>query len=474
MYEIIQELKTTKGTNAKKAILEANKENADLKAYLRVVYEPTINYYITKLPENTGYGDLENGPVNLQILYTTLANLFKRNVTGLAAKQYIVDQSKKMNRKTFELFVMAIHRDIKAGVGDTTINKIWPGLVTMVPYMRCTLPKDSNIKEWAWGEEEFYAYSQIKADGMYANLNIKNDDVVITSRNGSVFPKGDYFNTLIQEAQILASKLYPGNTQLQGELLVKLNGEVLPREKSNGVMNSILQTGEHPGDGYQITMDIWDTIPLDSAVHKGKFELPYSDRYNLLVNTFQNAPKQALNPIENKVVSTFKEASEHFLDAQKRGLEGTILKHKDATWLDGDNKDQVKLKLSFEVDLEIIGFNDGDPNGQHANTFGSIQMATSDRKLVVGVAGIKQNVRDMMHANRDYYIGKIHAVTVNDIMFSTNEGEPHSLFLPRMFIKSKEKDVLLEIRLDKTEADSFEKVVAQYEAAKLGANIFGD
>lgn len=479
LHEIIKTLQTTKGTNAKLAVLQEHKDNKALQDFLKVVYEPTYSYYVTKIPEAAIYGDYAPGDVNLTLLTTTLHELSTRSVTGFAAKQYITNQVRQMNKPTFDLFVMAINRDIKASVATTAINKTWPGHVTVVPYQRCVLPKDSNMKNWKWGTPGFYAYSQIKADGMYANVNVKAlgningfqeyPVVEITSRNGSVFPGGAYFDKLIAEAIDLSSKLFPGNTQLQGELLVKYNGVILPREKSNGVMNSILQTGENPGAGYEVTMVVWDAIPLNEATTKNVYEVPYSDRYNKLETAFKLHTVGSLSLIETVLVTTYAQAASHFLDALKRGLEGTIVKHKDAFWLDGDNKDQVKGKLEFVVDLVITGFNVGDPNGKHAATFGSLQCETSDGLLVVGVSGMSDAVRLEIHNNREYYLGKIVSIMVNDIMFSDKADEPHSLFLPRLMNKDKTK--LVDLRLDKEVADTFVQVVGQYEAAKAGANL---
>ena len=52
-------------------------------------------------------------------------------------------------------------------------------------------------------------------------------------------------------------------------------------------------------------------------------------------------------------------------------------------------------------------------------------------------------------------MNKIAVIRSNGIMYSTKAGKKHSLFLPR----------LIEVRDDKTVADSFAEVEAQFAAA---------
>jgi DNA ligase-1 len=469
LYDLIKSLQVTKGTNNKLAMLQQNKDNSDLKSFLKAVYEPTFSYYMTELPEGAVYGNYEEGEVMMDLIADTAVALAKREYTGFAAKQFVNAQVRKMNKQTLELFQMLINRDVKAGIATTAINKTWPGHVTVVPYQRCVLPKDSNVAKWAWGQPGFFAYSDIKADGMYANVNVgtvTNSEgsalrAAITSRNGSVFPLGSYFDKIVADALAVAGNLYPGDTQLQGELLVKLNGVLMPREKGNGVLNSILQTGEHPGEGYEFIMAVWDAIPFSQAQAKVKYLVPLRERRAKLEQAM-SAANGGLQMIKYKIVTTKKQAAEHLLEAWANGEEGTIDKHSEAIWLDGDNKDQVKGKLEFTVELMIVGFKAGDKNSKHKDSFGSLLCQSSEGLLEVGVTGMSDALRLELYTKRDYYTGKIVSVTANGIMYSQDGGKTkHSLFLPR----------LNEVRLDKSEADSFTRIVAIQEAAKAGEEL---
>ena len=167
--------------------------------------------------------------------------------------------------------------------------------------------------------------------------------------------------------------------------------------------------------------------------------------------------------IPTRVVKSLKEAYAHAAELMKQGMEGTVIKHPKAIWKDGTSKEQVKLKLEFEVDLEIEGIVEGRPGTKNEGRAGSFACRTSDGKLKVDVTVKNEALRDRVDANPDEFIGKIIPVTANDILEPSESNILHSLFLPRM--------TEADYRLDKTTADSLERVIAAKEMAILGETI---
>lgn len=68
---------------------------------------------------------------------------------------------------------------------------------------------------------------------------------------------------------------------------------------------------------------------------------------------------------------------------------------------------------------------------------------------------------DDVDANGSDFIGRIIAVRANCVMKPGDSSPLHSLFLPRIVEAS--------YRTDKTEPDSLEQVIAQFDAAVKGA-----
>lgn len=461
--EAIAALRATKGTNAKLAFLAENSDNEELREVVYATYEPTISYFVSpetmaKAGAKAGRipGDGEDPSVVIPAL---LKQLSGRELTGHAARDAYIAAAARLDAGGFDLLATIVGGDLKAGIAVTGLNKVWPGLITDVPYMRCCTLAASKLPEWEWGSADFVAYSQIKADGMYANVNFTSGMMQVSSRAGSIFMDGPWFDAIRQDCLAVARKLRGVPTpsvQFHGEMLVYMNGALLPRAKGNGVLNSILKTGENPGAEYRVAYVVWDQIPMEAAKAGGRFETPYAQRFGELEEAIKLTGAMAVKLIETRVVKTYADAATHFIEAVKRGEEGTIVKRWDLVWEDGDSMDQVKMKISFMVDLVIKGFNPG--KGKNAALFGSLQCESSCGQLKVGVSGMSDETRKQLSANREYYTDKVAVVEGNDILLTDGV---YSIFLPR----------LEEVRIDKYDADDLAACLAQLESAKNGEAI---
>lgn len=447
VYNLIEQVAATSSKNEKIALLEANRDNELLKRVLNYAYNPFKTYGIRKRPETIGSNvghEFDNGTWEL------LDDLIERTLTGNAAIEAVQGEMTALSASSAELLWRIITKDMRAGFSESTCNKVWKGLIPDFPYMRCSLPKDAKLNEFDW---TLGVISQEKADGMFANLDFEESGIVsIRSRQGSPFPM-EAFELLVNEVK---ARLADG-MQYHGELLVQRDGKVLPREIGNGILNSILSGGSFAANERPIYM-IWDTIPLSSVVTKGKYEVAYIKRLSFINRRLKMTEGQYVAMIETRVYHSLGDAYSHYRDLLKLGKEGTIIKNPHAIWKDGTSKEQVKLKLEFEVELEVYGFEEG--NGKNADTFGALKCKSSCGQLLVSVSGFTDAKRKEIHENRDDWgAGAIITVRANSIMRPSESSEFHSLFLPRF----------VERRLDKSVADDLARIEEQQQAAMEAA-----
>jgi DNA ligase-1 len=440
--QILAQLEAEPGKNAKLAILKENANNKELVTVLSAALDLTKNYWLKQIPEytpNTGKATLTLMDAIAAIQHT----LTGRVKTGDDARAFLKSTLELVSADDALIIVKIIDRDLRCGVGQGSVGKVFKKLLPAFPYMRCSLPKNVKLKEYTWKSGVF---SQLKADGMYANCNITDDgDINIVSRSGTDIPL-TYFTELVNDA--LAN--FPKNSQTHGELLVARNGEVLAREIGNGILNKIAKGGEFEATDEPMYL-VWDQIPLSGATIKGKYEVGYGDRYANLVKQTNNTTKIEL--IETRIVHNFEEALEHYCEKLDEGLEGTIIKCATGGWKDGTSKFQCKMKLDVDVDLEIVGYNAG--KGKNEATFGSIECKSSDGKVVVNVSGFKDKARKEIHAIREELVGTIMTVKSNNLLPPSGSSSVYSLFLPRF----------AEFREDKFEADDLQKVQDQFDNA---------
>jgi DNA ligase-1 len=454
VYDILMKLRATQGTNAKRELLEANSTNAELKLFLYHVYEPTISYYQTKIMPATmsAMMDLTEYELTYDLLDEIIENLAERIKTGHDAMFYLGEIYAGMKEQWMrDMLTILIERDIKAGIKYKNVNKVWPKLITAVPYMRCTLPKNVDLNKWPW---EQGIDSEIKYDGMYANIHIYQTEHCdyITSRKGSVFMNAPFVmiteelrkvtETLRQKYPQFANEKY---FVFNGELeMLDKNGALMPRAEGNGKFNSMLSSGEIP-HGYTAQYKVWDFQP-GSKFEAGQFDMQRRSRKVALSVSFVHESRYAILG-QTEVVYSYEGAVKAFKRARALGLEGTIVKHPEGIWKDGTSDHQVKMKAEVEIDLELVSFNVG--SGRNEDTFGSIRYKSSCGQLEVDVNGRTDDMREWFNANRDNLPGTIHTVVSNELTKPKKKGEKYSLFLPRY----------IEARLDKTEANSLKEVL---------------
>lgn len=451
IYFFISDIGATDSKNEKEAMLASFRDNDLLKDTLKYAYDPFIRYGIRKRPSVSGHGTNAFN-VNTFALLRSLAN---RTLTGTAAIEAVRKHMEWLDEDSAELFWRIVKKDMRAGFSEETINKVWKGLLPTFPYMRCSLPKKAKWDKWNFAKG---CYSQKKADGMFANFNMERDgSISIISRQGSEFPIESFPDDFIQDV----INTLPSGYQYHGELLVTANGKILPREIGNGTLNSVLNGGEFEA-GTSPIYEVWDCIPLEAVVAKGKYSTPYHERYEFLndaitMQELANGKNCGVRLIETRIVHSLDEAFAHYAEKLGGGEEGTIVKSRDAIWKDGTSTEQIKLKLEVDVDLKITGIQEGNEGTRNEGRPGAFTCESSDGLLKVDVTVKNEALRDRVEAKPEEFIGRIIAVRANQVLKPSDSNPLHSLFLPRM--------VEADYRIDKTEADSLSDVKDQFEAA---------
>lgn len=439
----IEEIAATSSKNAKETLVKRYATCAEFVRVLEYAYNPSKTYGIRQMPNRTGTGFKSFDATTWQVL----DELIKRKLTGNEAREVLAFEINSLDASSADLLIRIIRKDLRAGFSESTCNKAVKGLIPDFPYMRCCLPKDAKMETWIDG-----AISQEKADGMFGNVDHEVGGLVrITSRQGSEFPIEKFANI---ERDVRAT-FTPGMQQ-HGEFLVKRNGVILERQIGNGILNSVLKGGSF-GPGEEPVYMVWDQVPLTHIQPKGKYEVPYSQRLAGLITQLKAANPDSLKLIKTRVVRSMSEAHDHYREMLLAGKEGTVVKNPKAIWKDGTSKDQVKLKLEVDVDLKIVAIVPGRVGTKNEGRAGSFTCVTSCGGLVVDVTVKNEDLRDRVDENPDEFIEKIIPVRANSILLPSESNEYHSLFLPRM--------VEADYRMDKTEADSLQRVFDQFESA---------
>ena len=427
LYECVSAVRNTQGTNAKLAVL---KECVDANPLFHVLldrtYNAKYNYFVRGCnPEGIAEAELEE---HFSEYIQLLDKLATREVTGNAAKDLANALANKLNARGQVLLHRTLTRTMDFGVNEKGINKVVPSLLPSNSYMRCSGYNKGAIQKWL--DKGDGVIAQEKMDGMFVVIN--PTEHYIRTRAGKYF-NPDLFPQVWEDLSFAVGS----NRVFHGEILTYNNGVLNAREVSNGILNSTLKKDTDPGE-YKIF--IWDCVSENSEDGMADFT-PYEKRFKCV---FQQITGKVCFPVLYKEIACMEDIEAFYKEILQKGGEGLVIKNATAPWENKTSKFQLKMKQEVDVDLKIVGFQAG--KGKFTGMVGSVICESADGLLQVDCSGMNDSTRQYITNNQQSLLNTIICVKANSVM--ENTGKKHSLFLPRF----------VELREDKTEADTFERI----------------
>jgi len=474
---ILNELSKTSKTLEKHYILQKYKDNVLLQQVIYSTLTPYDRYYIkeTSFPKYHHNKDNKDNGITLEDGLEKIKKLSTREITGSMAIDYLKNILESLSEDNAEVIKRVVLKDLKCGISDKSVNKIWDNLIPEVPYMRCSgADKMKNII--------FPAIIQEKEDGSFANIIVKNGVVKFLTRNGTDFCIDNIAALMLDNLPLVDNKVFIG------EMLVKVDGVIAERKIGNGMLNRIMKydsvlenlIASKTKDKQEkidtliqemvelqsnVFIKLWDVVPVVEW-EQGYYDEKYSDRFS----TLKDICKQINSPKFSTVLSTFVYSTEEAVSfnsaRMKEGKEGSVIKNSSTIFKSGTSTNQVKMKAILDADLICTGWNKGTEGTSFDIGIGGLNLESSDGKIKVTVGSglsreqrglepkdkndIAKGLKKIKGFNFDQYTGKIITIEYNALIKS-DSNDTYSLFLP----------VFIEVREDKTEADSFEKLSLQ-------------
>lgn len=443
--EILDELNIENGSNYKLDILRKYRDNVLLQRVLQMTFDRvkytyglSANRWLKPGPEKDAvFNDSEVYEVKLEdVLDFMTEKLATREITGNEAIDLMHGRLLYLSLDETILVVKILNRDLRINMGRTQINKVFPGLITKQLYMRCAVYSKDTAKKINPKD----AIVQLKADGTYREFTVEDGVVTATSRSGEEYEYPVIFAEMLKN-------IFPDGHYF-GELTVVENGVVFDRSKGNGLINSL----KVPHD--DVMFDCWDYVTLEEytdASNKVKCKTPYWKRLQTLKSVITLFPEENyknVRMIETHVVSSISDALKHCNYWMNLGLEGAILKDRDSVFRDGTNPQQLKLKLEIEIDLRIVGFQEGTIGTVREKTFGAILAESDDGLIKCKTSGFTDEQLKDFNSRRAELVGMIIAIKCNDLT-KARGNEYYALSHPRFS----------ELRNDKTETDALERAL---------------
>lgn len=382
LVNIFQMINSTNSASEKEAILRKFKNNEQLKKLLVFALSPYKSFQFHKMPcefENE-LGSNYSQEEKFEFLEVLLDSLDKRHITGNEAKEAVIKTFKLFDRAHFELYAKVLTKQA-IGVGISTVNKVWPGLVPEFKLMLA--PNESpNIVDL-----KYPCYMQPKLDGY--RCIYKNG--IMFSRTGKSFGNNNLFNYF--------NKLF----QVQDYVL---DGELYCEGINFNKLQTILNTYDAPIPN-TLKFVIYDCVPVkDWEIQNCK--KPYNERIkNVGEITFAIADYSKVVEILNEEVQNSTQAAELYKNYLEKGYEGAMIKAinglyrwKRVTLHSGE---MLKLKPYKTLDLKVVGIYEGEKNFK--GLAGGIIVDFNGKPVAVG-SGFDVPARKEIIKSPDNFIGR--------------------------------------------------------------------
>ena len=387
VVEILKEIKSTSGSNDKKAILEAHKENKLLREVLKMGLDPFTPFHVVKVPK------VEKRVVNPEedIRWSSFIDAADmcatRFWTGNKAVQVLQNafstatEEEKWMRKILK-------KHLAIGASTKTVNKAFPGLVPTFDVALAQKFEEKRLK----GKSEVAV--EPKLDGIRCFAIVENGEALLYARSGKLISNFDV--TIGVELAKLPDGCYDG--EIMGKDFIALMRQAYRKE-------NVITDGTY--------LSLFDYIPM-SEWKSRKAEMSCRDRYTALYDNLMSAGDLSyLKYIPRYIVPADYVAIKSWHDDfVQQGHEGAMIKDLEAPYKFGRGPEVMKLKAFHDVDLKIERLIEG--TGKHSGKLGSVSVDYNGVEVQVG-SGFSDELRESIWSDPSSFIGRMIEVRYQEV-----------------------------------------------------------
>ncbi len=476
LYDLITDLSVYKGKEKLAHLKELRgTELVDnlFNEFCVFVYDKKLSFHIKKFEKvelQSSLFDSVNS-CSLRDMYKELLNIDQKGSCTDQDKYNLNLVYSSLSPYAQKMAQMILDRNMRCGVSLSTLQKLYGNeFLAEFPIMLCSSYNLKKIEE----NITYPAYSQLKSDGARA---VCIDCNTFKSRNGKVYyGLVDLIETMLTLYKDFSEYVFDGELVVVDEF-----GEILPRTTGNGILNKSIQGTITAEEASRVRFIVWDAIPKSVYFDlNGLYVnvMDYDSRFKLASSIVNSLDTDFVRLQETRIVNSLAEAKAHFFELTQKGEEGTILKDKSGIWsntnLNGNSRPlhQFKFKEEHDGDFEIIDWYYGKLNSKYEDVLAGFTIKTACGKVMSNVgSGLNDDMRQIEVCETlkaqpspltsykeimdSMYLGKIVTLTYN--ARETKDGsDTESLFLPRV----------VEVRSDKTQADTRDDLIAQEKASR--------
>ncbi len=392
VIDILEELEGTSGSNAKKEILETHVKNKLLKRVFIAAQDPYMVYHVNKFKMPPAKHEHPDDEVIKDFLDVVLPELSSRRMTGNNAKTWVNDAFARMDEIQQKWCQRILLHNLRCGVQETTVNKIWPGSIKSFSVaLACTLK--SSFKE---GEGikilepvNYPVRVEPKLDGLRCIAVKQKGVVTFYTRNGTVL------ETLPRIKAALEAGDYDDTV---------LDGEAMGEDWNESA--SVLMSSKSKKDDSNIFYNVFDALPLNDWVEQ-QSAFSYEARCVMVSQIVVLVNSKHVRQVPHINAKDEKQIKEFFAKCMNEGYEGVMLKRMDTPYEFDRSKNILKLKPVTDYTGIVCGWYEGRRGTKREGLFGGFDLLLQNGVITRVGGGFNDKDRaEIQLKGPDTYIGK--------------------------------------------------------------------
>lgn len=404
VIDVLESLEATTKRLEKEAILTKNKDNTLLKWILTVTLDPYTTFGLKKLKAKPKKQVYSIGPDEDDFVYTWLEFLTKelatRKLTGNAAKvaaQKEIDQAAEFSPRLGVWFERILLRNLRIGVQEKTVNKIWPGSVRPFAVQLANVVEADTVNDKIEFKEQLQYPLQLepKLDGLRL-IAIKNNGIVqLYTRNGTEL---ETLPELVADLEACSID----NIVLDGEGCADGDQSVAWNESA-----SVMMSSKNKKNASNIKYNVFDMMTLEEWVNQ-KCGWPLTRRRADLEELMQVMPGSIVRVVPKIIVNSDEELIEMYKKFLDMGYEGVMLKDLQGKY-EFKRTDAIrKLKPTSTYEGVVVGWYEGKLGTKREGLFGGFNVLLPTGAITNVGSGFSDELKARVWAEGpDTYVGKI-------------------------------------------------------------------
>tara|TARA_B100000700_G_scaffold221235_1_gene243545 strand:+ start:343 stop:1599 length:1257 start_codon:yes stop_codon:yes gene_type:complete len=395
---ILEQIASTRGTNAKTDILKSHADNDTLKTALKMGLDNFTPFNVVNVPKVKSR--LEHPlaeDASWKEFFVVLDECASRAVTGNAAIDRVLTCFSSVCQEDEFWMRKILKKKLSIGASTKTVNKVFPGLI---PTFEVSLAQQFELKRIKDMES---VYVEPKLDGIRCFAIVENGEAKLFARSGKLISNFD--STIGVALGELGDGCYDG--ELMGEDFVALMRQAYRKDNAE-IDDAYLTLFDY------LSLEEWKSGDVDHTT-KERYTVLKRKVGSLNLRELVTNPGEPLylNVVErHEVPANLEDIMTLHHTFVQDGYEGAMVKTIDAPYRFGRSYDVMKVKEFHDVDLPIIGLEEG--TGRHAGRLGAVKIDFNGVIVKVG-SGFSDEQREQVWNDQAGFMGRIIEVRYQEV-----------------------------------------------------------